>query len=60
VLLILITKPMGLFLTNVFNGERNWLTPLFGPVERLFYKIVWSRRFKRAEVVGICHCHAAL
>lgn len=39
VLLFLITKPVGLYLTNVFSGERNWLTPVLGPVERLFYKL---------------------
>jgi K+-transporting ATPase ATPase A chain len=38
-ILLLLTKPMGLYLTNVFSGERNWLTPIFGPVERLFYKL---------------------
>ncbi len=39
VLVLLATKPMGLYLTNVFAGERNWLTPVFAPVERLFYKL---------------------
>src|SRR5260370_3122644 len=39
VLLLLLTKPMGLYLTRVFSGERTWLTPVFAPVERLFYKL---------------------
>ncbi len=39
VILLLLTKPMGLYLTNVFSGEKNWLTPVFRPVERLFYKL---------------------
>jgi K+-transporting ATPase ATPase A chain len=38
-ILLLLTRPMGLYLTGVFAGERNWLTPLFGPVERLFYRL---------------------
>jgi K+-transporting ATPase ATPase A chain len=38
VILFLLTKPMGLYLTKVFAGERTWLTPVFAPVERLFYK----------------------
>lgn len=39
IVLILITKPMGLYLTNIFTGGRNWLSPVLVPVERLFYKI---------------------
>lgn len=39
VLLLLITKPLGLYMTRVFAGERTWLTPIFAPVERLFYKL---------------------
>src|SRR5690348_2114349 len=39
VILLLLTKPMGLYLTQVFAGERTWLTPIFAPVEKLFYKL---------------------
>lgn len=39
VVLLLLTKPMGLYLTNVFAGEKNWLTPVLRPVERLIYKL---------------------
>ena len=39
VILILITKPMGVFLTKVFRNERNFLTPVLGPIERLIYRI---------------------
>jgi K+-transporting ATPase ATPase A chain len=39
VLVLLITKPLGLYMTKVFSGERTWLTPVFAPVERLFYKL---------------------
>ena len=39
VLVLLITKPMGLYLTAVFSGGRTWLTPVFAPVERLFYRL---------------------
>lgn len=38
-LLLLLTRPMGLYLTNVFAGEKNWLTPVLGPVERFFYRL---------------------
>jgi K+-transporting ATPase ATPase A chain len=39
VILILITKPMGVFLTKVFRNERNFLTPIVGSIERLIYRI---------------------
>ncbi|HEY6405888.1 MAG TPA: potassium-transporting ATPase subunit KdpA, partial [Ktedonobacteraceae bacterium] len=38
-LVLLITKPLGLYLTNVYAGERTWLSPVFVPVERLFYRL---------------------
>jgi K+-transporting ATPase ATPase A chain len=38
-ILALITKPLGLYFVNVFQGERNWFTPVMHPVERLFYRI---------------------
>ncbi|MEO8970509.1 MAG: potassium-transporting ATPase subunit KdpA [Ktedonobacteraceae bacterium] len=37
VIVLLLTKPVGLYLTKVFAGERTWLSPVFVPVERLFY-----------------------
>ncbi len=39
VLVLLITKPIGLYMTRVFANERTWLTPVCAPVERLFYKL---------------------
>ena len=38
-LVLLIAKPMGLYLTAVFNGRRTWLSPVFRPVERILYRI---------------------
>lgn len=35
-----LTKPMGLFMARVFEGERTWLDPVFGPIERLCYKLM--------------------
>jgi K+-transporting ATPase ATPase A chain len=37
-LLILVTKPLGLYMTRVFSGERTPLSPVLRPVERLFYR----------------------
>ena len=39
VLLILITKPLGLFMWRVFDGERTFLTPVIGPLERVIYRL---------------------
>ena len=38
-LLLLITKPLGLYLTAVFEGKRTWLSPVLQPVERAIYAI---------------------
>src|SRR2546430_17278480 len=39
VIVLLVTKPIGLYLTRVFAGERTWLSPVFVPIERLFYRV---------------------
>jgi K+-transporting ATPase ATPase A chain len=39
IIVLLITKPLGLYLTNVFSGKRTWLSPVWVPVERLFYRL---------------------
>src|SRR6267154_1893133 len=40
VLLILaVTKPLGIFMARVFAGERTFLTPALAPVERGFYAL---------------------
>ncbi|MGO9273728.1 MAG: potassium-transporting ATPase subunit KdpA [Terriglobia bacterium] len=38
-LLILITKPLGLFMAKLFEGERTFLHPVLRPVERLIYRL---------------------
>src|SRR6266571_4756011 len=38
-IVLLLTKPVGLYLYKVFNGERTWLSPVFVPVERFFYRL---------------------
>jgi potassium-transporting ATPase potassium-binding subunit len=34
-----LTKPVGIFLARVFNGERTLFDPVLRPVERLFYRL---------------------
>jgi K+-transporting ATPase ATPase A chain len=38
-ILLALTKPIGIFLHRVMEGERTWLTPVLGPVERAIYKL---------------------
>jgi len=37
--IFLVTKPIGVFMTRVFNGEKTFLDPLLRPVERLVYRL---------------------
>src|SRR5579864_1821594 len=39
VIVLLVTKPIGLYMTRVFAGERTWLSPVIVPVERFFYRL---------------------
>jgi K+-transporting ATPase ATPase A chain len=41
--ILLITKPLGLFMAKVFEGERTFLHPVIRPVERLVYKLCGIR-----------------
>ncbi len=38
-LILAVTKPMGVFLTHVFNRERTFMDPVLRPVERLLYRL---------------------
>src|SRR5262244_1606528 len=39
VLVFLVTKPMGVFMTRVFNREKTFMDPVMRPVERLIYRV---------------------
>ena len=38
-LILAVTKPLGVFMARVFEGERTFLDPVLRPVERLLYRI---------------------
>ncbi|HUD52489.1 potassium-transporting ATPase subunit KdpA [Parvibaculum sp.] len=38
-IIIVIARPLGGYMTRVFNGESVWLTPALRPVERIFYRL---------------------
>jgi K+-transporting ATPase ATPase A chain len=37
--IVLVTKPMGVFMTRVFNREKTFLDPILRPIERLVYRL---------------------
>jgi len=37
--IFLLTKPVGIFMTRVFNGEKTFLDPVLRPIERLVYRL---------------------
>ena len=39
VVIALLVKPLGGYMTRVFTGERTFLSPALGPVERVFYRL---------------------
>ncbi len=38
-LVLLLTKPIGIFMTRVFNRERTFMDPVLRPLERLLYRV---------------------
>ena len=38
VVIIALTRPLGGYMTRVFNGEKTFLSPIFRPIEALLYK----------------------
>ena len=43
VILIALAKPLGSFMARVFNGERNFLSPVMAPVERFTYRMLGTK-----------------
>src|SRR4029077_18618477 len=37
-IVLLVTKPLGVFMTRVFNREKTFMDPVLRPVERLLYR----------------------
>ena len=38
-LILALTKPLGIFMARVFEGERTFLHPVLRPLERLIYRL---------------------
>src|SRR5262249_39734855 len=39
-IVLALTKPVGLFMYRVFEGQRTFLHPIFRPMERLTYRLI--------------------
>ena len=39
VLLLLLVKPVGMYMAAVFTGKRTWLDPVFDPVDNAIYEV---------------------
>ena len=39
VVLVALVRPLGAYMAAVFQGERTFMSPLLGPVERLLYRV---------------------
>ena len=39
VVLLALAKPLGTFMAKVYQGEKTFLDPVFGPLERLLYRL---------------------
>src|SRR6201988_1317668 len=37
--IVVVTKPLGLFMSHVFNREKTFLDPVLRPIERLIYRL---------------------
>jgi K+-transporting ATPase ATPase A chain len=37
--IVVVTKPMGVFMTRVFNREKTFLDPILRPIEKLVYRL---------------------
>ena len=50
--LLALVKPLGQFMARVYQGERTFLHPIFGPLERAFYRLAGIRDDKEMHWTG--------
>jgi potassium-transporting ATPase potassium-binding subunit len=59
-ILLVITKPVGVFMYRVFEGERTFLHPIFRPLERMIYKLGGVREDEEHSWVRYSACMVSL
>src|ERR1039457_3695970 len=42
--LLLLVKPLGLYMANVYEGTSMWIDKILGPIERAIYRLSGVRR----------------
>ena len=58
--IFLVTKPIGVFMTRVFNRERTFLDSLLSPIERLVYRLTGVDEKRGNALDGVRCGHAPL
>jgi K+-transporting ATPase ATPase A chain len=54
-IVLALTKPLGVYMVRVFGRERTWIDPLFRPIERLIYRLTGvdeTREMRWTEYAG--------
>jgi potassium-transporting ATPase potassium-binding subunit len=49
VVLLAVTKPLGVFMTRVFAGEKTFLDPILRPLERMIYRVCGVDRMREMD-----------
>lgn len=52
IVVLLLVKPLGLYMARVFSGQRTYLSPLLGPIERGFFALAGVRTDKGQNWLG--------
>ncbi len=52
VLVLVLVRPLGGYMARVFEGEHIFLTPIFGPLERLFYRLAGINPAREQDWIG--------
>ena len=52
-IVVALVKPLGWYMTRVFNGERTFLSPLLRPVETVLYRLVRHERAGRTALADL-------
>ena len=60
ILLAIITRYLGAYMAQVFEGERNLLSPVLAPVENGIYRLLAHQPAARADLAGLYLGHARL
>src|SRR5262245_21442974 len=55
-IVILLVRPLGGYMTRIYNGERTFLSPLIGPFERLIYRLAGTDQREQQSWLAYVGC----